>query len=315
MRLESSLPVSVWPASFLRLPFLRLPFLRRSLLHRSFLRLPFLRVSALSVLGASVLLLLLGSSTTAAHARSGQDAVFDIEQSDRFTDPSVTPFGGASGGDATSGRTLGGHALGGRAQGDTIWFGGHDGAGYAVEGSVWDFEGGAAGDFQGWTSIDCTENLDTYFGRVTAEHFATDPVVPMFNAPDSQGQIWCGVHEAEANELGFITGMAMVTPTARASSHPPFRSEPSRLPSTTSRTASSSGTTPMSLCAAWMVWAIYCLTERSSWRASPGSKARPRRRHPGAAALAPSVCRRAPSKCSSSCVSIRNGVVRRGRSL
>ncbi len=185
MRLESSLPVSVWPVSFLRVSFWPVSFLRVSVL------------PIWPVLVASVLLLLLGSLTTAAHARSGREDVFDVEQSDRFTDPFVAPFG----------RATDDRSSGGRAQGDTIWFGGHDGAGHAVEGSVWDFEGGATGDFQGWTSIDCTENLDTYFGRVTAEDFATDPVVPMMNAPDSQGQIWCGIHEAEANELGFVTGM------------------------------------------------------------------------------------------------------------
>jgi len=95
-----------------------------------------------------------------------------------------------------------------RAQGDTVWFGGDDGTGYAVEGGVWDFEGdGGLGDLQGWTSIDLTANLDDYFGRVSAADFDADPCNPMMNLPDSEWQIWCGMHEAQAAELDYVTGM------------------------------------------------------------------------------------------------------------
>ena len=95
-----------------------------------------------------------------------------------------------------------------RAQGDTVWFGGDDGNGYAVEGGVWDFEGeGGAGDLQGWISIDRTEDADDYFGRVSAGDFSDDPCDPMMNLPDSQWQIWCGLHETQADELDYLTGI------------------------------------------------------------------------------------------------------------
>jgi hypothetical protein len=93
-----------------------------------------------------------------------------------------------------------------RQQGDTVWFGGHDGAGYAVEGGIWDFEGdGGEGDFQGWISLDQTVNTAGTFGRVTAEEFSEDPCVPIF--PGTVGQIWCGIHEEEAYQLDYVTGM------------------------------------------------------------------------------------------------------------
>lgn len=95
-----------------------------------------------------------------------------------------------------------------RALGDTVWFGGDDGDGYAVEGGVWDFEGeGGAGDLQGWISIDRTENLDDYVGRVSADDFVDDPCNPMLNLPDSEWQVWFGMHEIEADNLDYLNGM------------------------------------------------------------------------------------------------------------
>ena len=91
-----------------------------------------------------------------------------------------------------------------RTLGDTIWFGGDDGTGYAVEGGVWDFEG-AGGDYQGWTSIDQSAVEQIYFGRVSAADFATDPVSAMMGLGDHQ--IWCGIHEEDANLLDYATGM------------------------------------------------------------------------------------------------------------
>lgn len=89
---------------------------------------------------------------------------------------------------------------------DTIWFGGDDGTGYAVEDGVWDFEGaGGAGDFQGWMSVDLTDNADVYLQRVSGADFATDPCNPMMGFGDYQ--IWCGIHEEEANELDYVTGI------------------------------------------------------------------------------------------------------------
>ncbi len=70
---------------------------------------------------------------------------------------------------------------------DTIWFGGDDGTGHALEGGVWDFEGdGGSGDLQGWDSIDLTQNLDTYFGRVSVADFADDPCDTMMALPESE---------------------------------------------------------------------------------------------------------------------------------
>ncbi len=130
-------------------------------------------------------------------ARTDREMITDADQRDRFMDPFCGPAGSRAPNPDQS-----------RALGDTLWFGGHDGSGYALEGSIWDFEGdGGQGDLQGWISIDRTENLDTYFGRVTAADFANDPVVPMINEAESVGQIWCGIHEDDANLLDFVTGL------------------------------------------------------------------------------------------------------------
>ncbi len=93
-----------------------------------------------------------------------------------------------------------------RDQGDTVWFGGDDGTGHAVEGGLWDFEGaGGQGDLQGWESVDLSENDGDFFRRVTAEDFTEDPCQPMF--PATVGMIWCGVHEDEALARDYVTGM------------------------------------------------------------------------------------------------------------
>ncbi len=91
---------------------------------------------------------------------------------------------------------------------DTIYFGNDDGTGYAVEGGVWDFEGaGGAGDYQGWETYDYTENLDTYFYRVTEQDFIDggDPVIPMIDG--TIGMIWCGTHQDDADELCWTSGI------------------------------------------------------------------------------------------------------------
>ncbi len=91
---------------------------------------------------------------------------------------------------------------------DTIYWGGHDGAGYAIEGGVWDFEGtGGTGDLQGWTSTDVTADPEVYFYRTSVADFSTDPCNPMLNIPDSEWQIWCGIHEDDANAMDYVSGI------------------------------------------------------------------------------------------------------------
>ncbi len=93
------------------------------------------------------------------------------------------------------------------ARTDTLWFGGDDGTGVAVLGELWDFETPGSNGFQGWTSIDVTENPDTYFGRVTAADFILhgDPCVPIQTG--NTGMLWCGIHEDEADVRDFVAGM------------------------------------------------------------------------------------------------------------
>jgi hypothetical protein len=90
---------------------------------------------------------------------------------------------------------------------DTVIFGGDDGTGVAVQGGVWDFETPGSNGFQGWTSIDATENPGDYFGRFTEADFIAhgDPCVPI--QAGNTGMLWCGIHEDEADLRDFVAGM------------------------------------------------------------------------------------------------------------
>lgn len=93
------------------------------------------------------------------------------------------------------------------ARPDTVWFGGDDGGGVAWEGGVWDWDAIAGDPLQGWTRVDATLNPAVHFGWVNAAAFAAhgDPCAPMLAG--TAGMLWCGVHEDEADCLGYATGM------------------------------------------------------------------------------------------------------------
>lgn len=91
----------------------------------------------------------------------------------------------------------------GKARMDTIWYGGHDGNGYAVEGGVWDFEDGqGGGDLQGWYGVDLTENTGAHWGaRVTADDFDCPAEAPIIDAGlGNSGQLWFGKHGEAADQ-------------------------------------------------------------------------------------------------------------------
>ncbi len=90
---------------------------------------------------------------------------------------------------------------------DTAWFGNDNGSGRPYEGGVYDFETPGSNGFQGCSSYDVTENPGVYFGRVVASDFSThgDPCVPMIQG--TTGQIWCGIHQDEADQRDFLAGM------------------------------------------------------------------------------------------------------------
>ncbi|MBM3316469.1 MAG: hypothetical protein FJY75_01325 [Candidatus Eisenbacteria bacterium] len=96
---------------------------------------------------------------------------------------------------------------------DTVWFGGDDGTGTALfsedlanpDDAMWTWDHGGPDEFEGWYTQDMTTNDGVYFYRVTAASFAGDPCVPMF--PGTTGQLWCGMHEADANDRDWVGGM------------------------------------------------------------------------------------------------------------
>jgi hypothetical protein len=112
------------------------------------------------------------------------------------------------------------------ARSDTIWFGGDDGTGTAVEGGVWDWDAIAGDPLQGWISRDVTEDLGDFIYRVTADSFLVhgDPCVPIFPPAPGQtsniGQIWCGVHEDYADRADFIAGMGYGNESAQRAISP-----------------------------------------------------------------------------------------------
>ena len=90
---------------------------------------------------------------------------------------------------------------------DTIWFGGDDGNGVAFEGGLWDWDTIVSDPFQGWSSMDMTLNPAVYFYWVVEDSFLAheDPCIPLL--PGGTGMIWCGIHEDEAQERDFVSGM------------------------------------------------------------------------------------------------------------
>jgi hypothetical protein len=90
---------------------------------------------------------------------------------------------------------------------DTAWFGGDNGSGRPYLDGVYDFESPGSNGFQGCRSWDETVNPAVYFGRVNAANFTShgDPCVPMING--TAGQLWCGVHQDEADLRDFLAGM------------------------------------------------------------------------------------------------------------
>ncbi len=90
---------------------------------------------------------------------------------------------------------------------DTIYFGGDDGTGKAFVDGIWDFDTIVSDPFQGWTSVDRTQNIGDYFARVTAQDFVDggDLCSPMIEG--TIGQLWVGIHEDAANLRDFVAGM------------------------------------------------------------------------------------------------------------
>jgi FlgD Ig-like domain len=109
-----------------------------------------------------------------------------------------------------------------------IWFGGDDGNGVALEGGIWTWDNIPPEDdpLEGWTSVDLTANPGDYYEWVDAAVFAAhgDPVSPMF--PGSNGQLWCGIHQDEADERDFATGMGYQNNMCQWSFSPEMSIEP-----------------------------------------------------------------------------------------
>jgi predicted outer membrane repeat protein len=90
---------------------------------------------------------------------------------------------------------------------ETIWYGGDNGNGIALWGGIWTWDNIPPGGdpLQGWTFVDKTTDPGVFFEWVTAESFIDDslPYEPGFEG----GFLWCGVHQAEASELGYQGGL------------------------------------------------------------------------------------------------------------
>jgi hypothetical protein len=107
---------------------------------------------------------------------------------------------------------------------DTVWFGGYneaEGIAYnsvddGYDTAVWTWDAGTADTLEGWTSIDFTQDPKVYFAWVTADSFCAGSPWPedpgtdanyIFPPVDTNGQIWVGVHEAEADEMSWELGL------------------------------------------------------------------------------------------------------------
>ncbi len=93
------------------------------------------------------------------------------------------------------------------SRGDTLWYGGDDGTGVAYEGGVWDWETITGDTLQGWTSVGNVDDWNVYVGWVCEDSFLVhgDPQHSIINGSD--GMLWCGIHEDQADCAGYYTGM------------------------------------------------------------------------------------------------------------
>ena len=110
------------------------------------------------------------------------------------------------------------------ARADTVWFGGYNEAeGIAYNSvddghdtAVWTWDAGTADPLEGWTTVDATEDPKVYFAWVTADSFCSGSPWPedpgtdanyIFPPVSTNGQLWVGAHEAEADEMSWELGM------------------------------------------------------------------------------------------------------------
>jgi len=79
---------------------------------------------------------------------------------------------------------------------DSLWFGGIDENGLAVQGGIWDFEDGT---LQGWTSTDLSDEGD-WFRHVTIDSCTAHAAdgCPVITEGSSTGSMWLGAFEDEA---------------------------------------------------------------------------------------------------------------------
>lgn len=115
---------------------------------------------------------------------------------------------------------------------DTVWFGGDDGTGTAYEGGVWDWDSERPDPLQGWTSVDLTDDPEDYFYWVTADSFPAhgDPCTPCF--PGTCRMLWCGIHQDQADERDFVTGMGYSNFMCQSARSPEFPIDPQSEPIT-----------------------------------------------------------------------------------
>jgi len=87
---------------------------------------------------------------------------------------------------------------------DTLWFGGVDENGLAIQGGTWDFEDGT---LQGWTALDLSDEGDV-FRHVTVDSCAAHASVdcPVITEGGSTGSMWAGVFPDEAGFLCWPGG-------------------------------------------------------------------------------------------------------------
>ena len=98
----------------------------------------------------------------------------------------------------------------------TLNFGYIDGDGFAILDDIWDFDHGGADPFEGWTTIDLTQQNRTYWRHITSTIWtdgdAGNGNVPTTNAVaapilDGVGSAWVGAFQNEADDFCWLGGL------------------------------------------------------------------------------------------------------------
>ncbi len=148
-----------------------------------------------------------GAPAELARGASGERLLYSIDETlPHLRGSDRTPLGAFAGSRAAASASAPAPA-----RADTVSFGFYetreDGLKYAVRGETWTFDHGTEDPFEGWTSIDLSENLRDYWRQVTEASWLAEGNPLPWPQMAGEGMVLCGSRSGEADSLGWTSGI------------------------------------------------------------------------------------------------------------